>query len=174
MMFDFQAYIATLREQPDKKGIVEKYEKYYGNIEGDIQDQFWYKSYLFNFDYVPYAVPTYLQNEFDWEALLKLIAGSFSTRSKLKFDADVPTFNIEVHSNESSIDKNIGELMSFQLIRLFEIYIEEVINLQAFMESDEVERTAITRFRAIKLNEWNLHLITSRTEQLLNKVFDNS
>jgi hypothetical protein len=172
MMFDFQTYIATLREQPDKKGIVEKYEKYYGPIQGDMKDQYWYQSYLSKFDYVTYAVPTYLQNEFDWETLLKLVAGSFSTRSKLKFDGDVPTFNIEVHSNESAIDKNIGELMSFQLIRLFEIYVEEVINLQTFWESDEMERTAISRFRAIKLNEWHLHLVTSRTEQSLNKLFD--
>ncbi|MEY4936165.1 MAG: hypothetical protein RIS64_2524 [Bacteroidota bacterium] len=172
MMFDFQAYIATLREQPEKKGIVEKYEKHFGAIEGDIKDQYWYKSYLFNFDYVSYAVPTYLQDEFDWEALLKLVAGSFSTRSMLKFEATVPTFNIEVHSNESSIDKNIGELMSFQLIRLFEIYIEEAMNLQTFIETDEMERAAITRYRTIKINEWNLHLITSRTEQSLNQLFD--
>jgi hypothetical protein len=90
----------------------------------------------------------------------------------LKFEATVPTFNIEVHSNESSIDKNIGELMSFQLIRLFEIYIEEAMNLQTFIETDEMERAAITRYRTIKINEWNLHLITSRTEQSLNQLFD--
>ena len=64
--------------------------------------------------------------------------------------------------------------MSFQLIRLFEIYIEEVMNLQTFIESDETERAAIKRFRAIKINEWNLHLITARTEQSLNKLFDIS
>jgi hypothetical protein len=171
-MFNFQAYIATLREQPDKKGIVEKYEKYYGPMNGDMREQYWYKSYLSNFEYIPYAVPAYLQNEFDWEVLLKLVAGSFSTRSKLKFSEDVPTFNIEVHSMESAVDKNVGELFSFQIIRLFEIYIEEIINLQTFMESDENERIAINRFRAIKMNEWNVHLVTARTELLLNNLFN--
>ena len=172
MMFDFQAYIAALREQPDKKGMIEKYEKYCGVIAGEIQDQSWYKSYLNHFEYVTYSIPIYLEKEFDWEVLLKLIAGSFSSRSKLKFEGEIPTFNIEVHSNESAVDKNIGELYSSQLARLFEIYVEEIINLETLLTTDETEKAAITRYRAIKLNEWKLHLVTARTEQALNKLFN--
>jgi hypothetical protein len=33
MLFNFQAFIDEMREKPDKKEIVEKYEKLYGPIQ---------------------------------------------------------------------------------------------------------------------------------------------
>ena len=33
MLFDFQAYVAELREKDEKKETVEKYEKFYGAVQ---------------------------------------------------------------------------------------------------------------------------------------------
>jgi hypothetical protein len=33
MLFDFQAFVAELREKEDKKQIIEKYEKLFGEIK---------------------------------------------------------------------------------------------------------------------------------------------
>ena len=57
MLFDFQAFIAELREKEDKKEIVENYEKLYGPIEGRLQDQLWYVDYLSAFPSVDFLTP---------------------------------------------------------------------------------------------------------------------
>lgn len=168
MLFNFQAFVGDLREKEDKKEIIEKYEKFFGSIEGDIRDQIWYKDYLSTFDYLPYEVPEELKAEFDWEVLLKLIAGSFSSRCKMKVENGNLTFNIEVRSEETIIDKNVGELWSFQILRLYEIYLEEQMNLQILIKEDEQE--AIIRQRSIKKDEWNKHIISLQTQNDLNDI----
>ena len=41
MIFSFQKFIEDLRKDEDKKKIIIKYEKYFGEIVGEIKDQFW-------------------------------------------------------------------------------------------------------------------------------------
>ncbi len=79
MLFNFQAFIAELREKADKKEIVEKYEKWFGPLIGDIKDQQRYKEYLINFSNQDFRLPEELKEEFDWKLLLQLVAGSFSS-----------------------------------------------------------------------------------------------
>lgn len=73
MLFNFQSFVAELREKEDKKEIVEKYEKWFGPIQGDIKDQQWYKEYLINFMNHGFKVPEELKEEFDWKLLLQLV-----------------------------------------------------------------------------------------------------
>ena len=73
MLFNFQTFVAELREKEDKKEIVEKYEKWFGPIQGDVKDQLWYKEYLINFANHSFKVPEELQEEFDRKMLLQLV-----------------------------------------------------------------------------------------------------
>lgn len=84
MLFDFQAFVEELREKPEKKQIVEKYESLFGPIQGDIKDQIWYTEYLTKFEPLPYETPEELKNDFDRDLLEQLVIGSFSSDYELK------------------------------------------------------------------------------------------
>lgn len=73
MLFDFQAFVEELREKPEKKQIVEKYEKLFGAIQGDIKDQIWYTEYLTKFEPLPYEIPEELKDDFDRDLLEQLV-----------------------------------------------------------------------------------------------------
>jgi len=79
MLFNFQTFIAELRENAEKKEVVEKYEKFFGTIEGELVDQAWYREYTAQFSTTAYAVPDELKQDFDWDLLMQLIAASFSS-----------------------------------------------------------------------------------------------
>jgi hypothetical protein len=52
-------------------------------------------------------------------------------------------------------------LWSFQILRLYEIYIEEQMNLQILMnEEDEWEKEALISERQVRLKKWNAVLDT--------------
>ena len=166
MLFDFPAFINELREKEDKKEIVEKYEKYFWKIQWDIKDQIWYTDYLAKFSAQPYLTPEDLDDDFDWDILEKLVIGSFSSDYELKQnekDGDWELY-IAVKSWDQSIVKTVSELWSFQILRLYEIYIEEQMNLQILMseesEDGESEKEALISEREVRLKKWNAVLDT--------------
>ena len=166
MLFDFPAFINELREKEDKKEIVEKYEKHFWKIQWDIKDQIWYTDYLAKFSAQPYLTPEDLDDDFDWDILEKLVIGSFSSDYELKQnekDGDWELY-IAVKSWDQSIVKTVSELWSFQILRLYEIYIEEQMNLQILMseesEDGESEKEALISEREVRLKKWNAVLDT--------------
>jgi hypothetical protein len=170
MLFNFQAFIAELREKEDKKEIVEKYEKRFGPIQGDIKDQQWYKEYLINFANQSFRIPEELKEEFDWKLLLQLVAGSFS--SECLFDKVQDTdpvlrdLTISVKSGDQSVVKKVSELWSFQIMRLYEIYIEEQMNLHILIKEEEKEAEAILGQRHLRLERRRLMLDSLDREAL--------
>lgn len=163
MLFDFPAFIEELREKEDKKEIVEKYEKYFWPIKGDIKDQIWYKDYLTQFPFQSFITPEDLEDDFDWDILEKLVVGSFSSDYELKQDKEEWwELYIAVKSWDQSIVKTVSELWSFQILRLYEIYIEEQMNLQILMneEDEEGEKEALISERQVRLKKWNAVLDT--------------
>jgi len=158
MLFDFQSYVAELREKDEKKETVEKYEKFFGTIQGDIKDQLWYKEYVSKFSPMSYLVPEEIKDDFDWDMLIQLVAASFSSDGV--FDSQnekpQPDFVISVQSGDQVVVKKVSELWGFQILRLFEIYIEEQMNLQILIEEDEKEKEAILAQRESRLNRWKL------------------
>ena len=166
MLFDFPAFIEELREKEDKKEIVEKYEKYFGKIQWDIKDQIWYTDYLSKFPSQSYLTPEDLEDDFDWDILQKLVIGSFSSDYELKQDEKNEWWElyIAVKSWDQSIVKTVSELWSFQILRLYEIYIEEQMNLQILMneesEDGENEKDALLSEREVRLKKWNAVLDT--------------
>ena len=171
MLFDFPAFIGELREKEDKKEIVEKYEKLFWKIQWDIKDQVWYTEYLSKFPTQSYLTPEDLDDDFDWDILEKLVIGSFSSDYELKQegkDGDWELY-IAVKSGDQSIVKTVSELWSFQILRLYEIYIEEQMNLQILMseesEDGESEKEALISEREVRLKKWNAVLDTLNRSQ---------
>ncbi len=167
MLFDFPAFIEELRQKEDKKEIVEKYEKHFWKIQWDIKDQIWYTDYLSQFPTQSYITPEDLEDDFDWDILQKLVIGSFSSDYELKQDDKSWELYIAVKSGDQSIVKTVSELWSFQILRLYEIYIEEQMNLQILMseEEEEWEKEALISERQVRLKKWNAVLDTLNRSQ---------
>ncbi len=172
MLFDFQAFIEELREKPEKKQIVEKYEQLVWSIQWDIKDQEWYTEYLVKFSPVVYRVPEELKDDFDWDLLQQLVLWSFSSDYELKKESQQSEkeLYIAVKSWEQSVVKTISELWSFQILRLYEIYIEEQMNLHALRKEEENEQVAIDWEREARLLRWKAVLETMDRDELAWKA----
>lgn len=167
MLFDFPSFIQELREKEDKKEIVEKYENIFWEIKWDIKDQIWYTDYLSRFPFQSYITPEDLEDDFDWDILQKLVTGSFSSDYELKQQDKNSWWElyIAVKSWDQSIVKTVSELWSFQILRLYEIYIEEQMNLQILMSEEEEEKEALISEREVRLKKWDAVLNTLNREQ---------
>lgn len=149
-MFNFQKFIADSRMKEDKSVIITIYEKYYGSLEGlDIKQTAFYKYYLCKFliseELVSLIkVPEELRDEFDWELLVRLVAASFSSQLELISNEDCSIdMKITVTFGENTVVKKLFELWSFQITRLFEIYIEEALNLFILIKENTSDAEAI-------------------------------
>lgn len=163
MLFDFNAFIGELRENPEKKDIIEKYEAALWPISWWLKDQLRYTQYLMNFKPQDYLVPDELQNDFDRDILQQLVIWSFSSDYELKKDdwADKPELYIAVKSGDQSIVKKVSELWSFQIQRLYEIYVEEQLNLEILRHDSEDEKNAIESERLMRQKRWQAILDTA-------------
>ncbi len=172
MLFDFQAFIEELREKPEKKQIVEKYETLFGPIQWDIKDQIRYTEYLIKFNPLPYETPEELKNDFDWNLLQQLVIGSFSSDYELKKEEGKKEkeLYIAVKSWEQSVVKTVSELRSFQILRLYEIYIEEQMNLHSLKAEDENEKNTIDQEREMRLKRWDAVIQTIDRDELSQKA----
>ncbi len=167
MLFDFQAYLMEMRDKAEKKETVEKYEKLFGPITGDIKDQIRYTDYISLFTPLSYLIPEELKDDFDRALLIQLVAGSFSSDGTFDANNDKwqPDFVIAVQSGDQHVVKKVSELRGFQILRLYEIYIEEQMNLQILIAEDEKEKEAIIAQRESRIQRWKLV-----AEQEQNKV----
>ena len=167
MLFDFQAYLMEMRDKAEKKETVEKYEKIYWPITGEIKDQLRYTEYVSTFAPMSYLIPEELQQDFDRDLLIQLVAASFSSDGMFDENNEKaqPDFIIAVQSGEQHVVKKVSELRGFQILRLYEIYVEEQMNLQILIAEDEKEKEAIVAQREARQNRWKLI-----AEQAENKV----
>ena len=154
MLFDFQSYVAELREKDEKKETVEKYEKFFGPLQWVIKDQIWYNDYVSKFAPLSYLVPEEIKDDFDRDMLIQLVASSFSSDGVFdsQNEKDQADFVISVQSGDQVVVKKVSELWGFQILRLFEIYVEEQMNLQILIAEDEKEKEAILAQRESRLN----------------------
>lgn len=144
MLFDYNTFIEELRENPDKKEIVERYTRCYGSQDGvDIYETVFYKEYLSKFK-IPFklVVPPELEDDFDWDLLAKLIVGSFSSEYMFVLDDSegVPQrahLYISANNDGKKITKDLSELWAFQIFRMYEIYVEEEMNFFSMLKEDE-------------------------------------
>ncbi len=173
MLFDYNEFISDLRNNDEKKQIVDKYEKNVEPIQLDYKKQVWFVDYVDKFSSVIYKTPEDLINDFDWDFLLKLIVSSFSSNYELVNSSnseEAYTLFISVKSGEQSIVKKIDKLWSYQIQRLFEIYVEEQMNLQILSTESEQELNAITQERKLKIKLWESRSEKIIQENILNKT----
>jgi hypothetical protein len=119
-----------------------------------------------------YRVPEELRDDFDWDLLQQLVLGSFSSDYELKKEGEETDkeLYIAVKSGEQSVVKTISELRSFQILRLYEIYIEEQMNLHALRKEEESEQTAIDGERDSRIKRWKAVLETMDREETTEKA----
>ena len=110
MLFDFNEFIGEMRNNPEKKDIIEKYEKALWEISWWVKDQARYTDYLINFKPASYLVPDELKNDFDRNLLQQLVLWSFSSDYELKkeWDGDLPELYIAVKAGDQSIVKKVS------------------------------------------------------------------
>jgi hypothetical protein len=155
MLFDFEAFIQGLMTIPDKSEVIERYEKNVEDLSGktDFKHLMVYKEYVQKTELFPYAIPEELALDFDWQLLLQLVQASFSSTADIRWNTEqeLPDLLITVNSKdennrEVTLTKTVSELWSFQVLRLFEIYCEECMNLQS-LSAEEGEAESINAER---------------------------
>ena len=164
-LFSFREFVDELRENPDKKEIIENYEKCYGPMPSNFKETNIYKKYVGKFTPLKLfklITPSELELDFDWELLEQLIAASFSSDYRFEPSEEAPSMYhlyITVESGGSKVVKKIGELWSFQIYRLFEIYIEEQIALFNLIDEEDEDEPIFAEQKA-RLRKYRLKTIT--------------
>ncbi len=163
-LFDFESFIERLRKHDKKREDIAAYESYYGTINPDLKKQVWYVNYVKAFENLypekGVLVPKDLEDSFDWRVLFALVTASFSSSFRFEKVEDDPSGSLRLWIKVSSksddsdeavtIEKSLDELWSFQIYRLYEIYIEEQINLQR-IQAEELESDGINEERRERL-----------------------
>lgn len=180
MLFNFQLFIGELRDTADKQESVTNYERIYGPITGDIFNQIWYKEYVSLFPAATYLVPEELRDDFDWDLLCRLTAASFSSEGYLFPKESGLDLLIKVQSSDQVVKKVVSELWGFQVLRLYEIFCEEHLNLQLLIGTDDdqygadeeakLEKKAISATRNLRLDRWKREILVIPTKQYLSEV----
>ncbi|MBK8556863.1 MAG: hypothetical protein IPL65_14295 [Lewinellaceae bacterium] len=153
-LFNFQMFISELKENPDKKEMIEKYANLFPErVDKELEEQPWYEGYAKQFQTIEYKVPEELKNDFDWPLLLQLLCASFSSDFELIFmeEQKLPELSIYVRQGDQVVVKQVSELWGFQVLRLYEIYTEEQMNLQILFDEDKNERDAIQLQRKTRI-----------------------
>jgi hypothetical protein len=167
MLFNFSMFVQELRENPEKKEAVEKYETLVEPITGDTRDQKWYQEYTQWFQTTETTVPKEIEKDFDWDLLQQLAASSFSTEADLEVHDHLVELLFAVQSGETIVHKRLSELWGFQVLRLYEIYCEESMNLHILIHEDENEKEAIEAQRKYRLQRWRQKLVDLERKKIV-------
>ena len=174
-LFDYAEFLEELKNHSDetKREIYEKWIKI-SNVQ-KLEDEPFYE-YLMQFEAVPYNVPEELEEDFDWNLLLRLCAASFSSHYKLalpnddSFNKNIAELEITVSSGDQTVTKNISELWSFQILRMHEIYLEEQINLYTLACEDEAEQNCIESEKKERVKLYNFNKLKIKKSLLRNSL----
>lgn len=150
--FGLKGYAGDYPSTQEQKDNIKEYIAQYG-LEWDtpIEKHPFYKDYLskFRIDWKVATPPEVLMSAREKNLLVRLVLGSFSSSYSLalterwkanptgKAEVDL---RISVKSDGRYISKTVSDLWSFQIRRLFSIYIDEQINLlMAADDEDDME-----------------------------------
>lgn len=169
-LFDYSYFIEEMKIHPNKprdKETVLKYEELFGSQKGlTLQDQPFYKEYLSLFR-IPFkvSVPENISDDFDWDLLFRLIFGSISSSYSLDLKREwkknpqldpLVQLSITVKSEDKDITRGFDKLWSFQILRLFEIYVLEQLDL-AILEKEEEEKDKIEAVEREKVEKLRIY-----------------
>ena len=151
-MFNYDNFSKKICADPEKEERIKKYEEKYGIGKGSIiEDHPFYTNYLskFNTCFELITPDDVVMGPQEWDLLARLVYGSFSSSYSFILDEEWkrnPTDKIRVHLCISTNDnqgkhasKRLDELFSLQVERLFEIYVNEQIELLTLHDKEEEE-----------------------------------
>jgi hypothetical protein len=185
MLWNYKEFKNSLKYHEDnsKRLTYTNYIEIYGD-NLTIESEPFYTEYLSKFKPLEYCIDESLANEFDFELLLRLTVGSFSSEYEFQFEEKktIPELLITVSSGNQKISKKISELFCFQITRMFEIYVEEQMNLATLL-TDLGEKLAIEGERQMRITRYqdrlneiaaltgykNVEKISNRIDELLKK-----
>ena len=149
-LFDFQWILKNVMNRPGDEDKKLRFKKVLEGIDQDavVEDLPFYKTYLSRFD-VEWALDGYKLAAEDGESvatrddllmLYRFVAASFSSSYDFVYDEETNSVELQitVKSGDTILTKTIAELYSIQIVRLFEIYLNEQIDLFSLQcEEDE-------------------------------------
>jgi len=182
-LFDYEDFIEeTLEDEKLNEGLL-KYSEYYGNIQDiPLEETEFYKNYLSRFDTsgIKLRCPDDSENDFDYDLLTRLIVGSFSCDYELslaeKWKASpegdpLVELNIIVKVKSGSAQESLHELWTFQIIKMFGIYLREQIDVSNIIaeevgdDVDEDDLDPMNEGRLVSLRKFEL-----RKNQILEEA----
>lgn len=155
-LFNYDRFAQKNNKDKKEDNCIKEYEQMYCIGRGSIIEQHpFYREYLSKFDTCfELVTPDDVEMEpHEWDLLIRLVMGSFSSSYYLELDEEwklIPSDKIKVHlrictkSEGEPITKLVEELFTFQIERLFEIYVQEQIKLQILKNKQDVKNG--TRF----------------------------
>ena len=180
-LFQFDSFAKEALESEKYHDSIVNYGKAYESLEDTaLEDTTFYKDYLSKFDISGFEIkpPENLEDEFDYELLVRLIVSSFSSDYVLSLDeawkddpnisADpITNVSVFVKTDSGNHNKELQELWSFQILRLFEIYLNEQIELATLYaeekeDEDEEIANGVPEARHLRLKKYE-----ARKKQLL-------
>ena len=111
------------------------------------------------------SVPENISDDFDWDLLFRLIFGSISSSYSLDLKREwkknpqldpLVQLSITVKSEDKDITRVFDKLWSFQILRLFEIYVLEQLDL-AILEKEEEEKDKIEAVEREKVEKLRIY-----------------
>lgn len=154
--FNYGQFKQELQVNKEKKKLLKKYYQLFADNQ-TIKDEPFYCNYLTKFKAIKYEVTEAYSDLFDYDLLLSLVAGSFSSEYDIVFEPGdiLPKLLISVRQLNIVVNKSVSELHSDQITRLFEIYLEENINMSCCREEVEEDRIAIDQERIKRISLYN-------------------
>ena len=171
--FNFDTFVRYALKSNDKKDVIVNYGNAYESLEDTLlEDTSFYKDYLSKFDTsnLNLIVPEGLEDCFDYDLFVRLVAASLSSEYTLSLDeswkenpnmsSDSPLTNISIYVviDKCRIHKDLKELCSFQIYRMYEIYlmeqIQHALNLAEYklLECEDDEDDDDLHFNMLLLN----------------------
>ena len=167
-MFDYQCFLTELREHknPEKKQIAINHDQW--SKAATIEEEPFFQDYLSHFSPIEFHTPVELAEDYDWNLLLNLCVASFSSDYFFQFtdESELPELYITVKSGNEEVTKTVSELWSFQILRLFEIFCEEKINLHSLLVQDISEAPAIEAERKNKIKAYKGKIYNLKLDQI--------
>lgn len=146
--FDFQDILA---QQKEKHAGKEQFEKLMESVDENtiIEDMPFYKNYLSRFEvekaFDGMSLAAEEKNQLSQKELyllFRMVFASFSSTYEILYDKPTNSvdISISVKSGDQKITKSVAELWSFQIIRLFEIYMNELFEFSICdFDAEELE-----------------------------------
>lgn len=164
-LFDFKEFVAVEILSEEENNEVKQYTNCFGEI-GEMEDTLFWKEYLSKFE-VPDIVLEKLKvqdtekDDYDWRLLVILIGSSFASKYSLDIAPDGIRLHIRVSNDDGDkMDKRIEELWTYQIARLYEIYLKEQMSLQVLKSNSEEEFDTVERKRKSNLLHFRKKMTT--------------